>query len=64
MAKRTRRAAPRNLLYRHPLLGKGAAHRKTRKSLRRKDKQALHKEWCDPMALDVMGSHHSLPACA
>ena len=64
MAKRKKRAALRNPLYQHPLLGKGGVHRKTRKALRRKDKQALRKEWCDPMTSRVMGSQHFLRAIA
>jgi hypothetical protein len=64
MAKRNKRAAIRNPLHKHPLLGKGSVHRKSGKTLRRRDKLALRKEWCDPMASGAMGSHHSLPACA
>ena len=60
MTKRKKRAAVRNPLYQHPLLGKGGVHSKTRKALRRRDKLALRKEWCDPMASSVMGSHHSV----
>ncbi|MDH3712773.1 MAG: hypothetical protein OET44_02870 [Gammaproteobacteria bacterium] len=59
MAKRKKRVAIRNPLYNHPLLGKGGAHRKSGKALRRRNKLALCKEWCDPMASGVMGSHYS-----
>lgn len=61
MAKRRKRAAIRNPLYNHPLLGKGGEHRKHGKALRRRAKQRLHKEWGDPMASRVIGSHHSPP---
>jgi hypothetical protein len=63
MAKRKKRAAIRNLLHDHPLLGKGGAHRKSGKALRRREKLVLRKEWRDPMAYGAMGSHHSLPVC-
>jgi hypothetical protein len=34
----------RNRVARHPLLGKGGAHEKTRKAERRRDKQQLARE--------------------
>ena len=35
----------RNLLHNHPLLGKGGAHSKSNKSIRRQDKVKIKKEW-------------------
>lgn len=64
MAKRKKRVAVRNPLHNHPLLGKGGAHRKSGKALRRQHKLALRKEWGDPMVSGTMGSPHSLPMCA
>lgn len=43
--KKKRKLRNRNPLHRHPLLGKGAAHGKTRKAERRGDKAALRREF-------------------
>ena len=64
MGKRNKRVAVRNPLYNHPLLGKGGDHRKTGKALRRRDRQALRREWRDPMVSGTLGSRHFLPVCA
>jgi len=44
-----RKSKARNLFHDHPLMQKGGVHEKTKKSMRRIEKQKLKKEWCSLM---------------
>lgn len=51
----------RNPLHDHPLLKKGGTHEKSKKTLRRKDRQQLKKEWFALMVIthSLMNANHS-----
>lgn len=46
MKTKKQKLVARNPLHNHPLLGKGGLHEKSKKAIRRTEKQQLKKEWC------------------
>ena len=54
MKIRLKRGRQRNPLHDHPLLKKGGVHQKTRKAMRKRDKQAIKREWADPVSSAVI----------
>jgi len=48
--KRVSLSPPRNYLFNHPLMKKGAVHQKSNKVKRQAEKTQLRKEWYHPIA--------------
>ena len=56
---KNKRMKARNLLHNHPLLRKGEVHGKSKKAERKRDKQALRKEWFSLSAFCAFRENHS-----